>query len=76
VTTRKHTADASLGRAFADSELLGLRMTFVTAVERNPGLLANWEHFKDMARRTAEDVESKGVGCFPALTVVTGRRPL
>lgn len=76
MTTRKITADASLGRAFADSGLLGLRMTFVTAVESNLGLLANWEHFEDMARRTTEDVESKGVGCFPTLTVVTGRRPL
>jgi len=48
----------------------------VTAVERDPGLFDNWEYFEDMAQRAAEEVESKSVGCFPALTVVTGRKPL
>jgi hypothetical protein len=64
----------SLGRAFADGELLGMEPIFATALQRMPKEAHKMDDFPKLAREAISEVLDKGVGCFPSAILVTARK--
>ena len=76
LSTIKPAKKLSLGRAFADGELLGMQPIFATALERMPERACEIDDFQERARKAILEVANMGVGCFPSAILVTARKPL
>jgi len=72
--TVKPAKKLSLGRAFADGELLGMEPIFATALERMPKHAHKMDDFPKLAREAISEVTDRGVGCFPSAILVTARK--
>jgi hypothetical protein len=75
LNTIKPPKKLSLGRAFADGELLGMEPILATALERTPERAHEMDDFRKMAREALSEVTNMGVGCFPSAILVTARKP-
>lgn len=75
LSTVKPAKKLSLGRAFADGELLGMEPLFASVLERRPERANEMYDFQKQAREAMSEVTNKGVGCFPSSILVTARKP-
>jgi hypothetical protein len=75
LSTIKPAKKLSLGRAFADGELLGMEPIFASALERRPERPHEMYDFQKQAREAMSEVANRGVGCFPSAILVTAGKP-
>lgn len=74
LSTTKPAKRFSLGRAFADGELLSMGPVFAAALERMPERASEIYDFQERAREAMSEVTNLGVGCFPSAILVTARK--
>lgn len=76
LSTHRPAKKLSLGRAFADGELLGMEPIFATALQRAPERAHEMYEFQKEAQEAMAEVTNEGVGCFPSAVLVTARKPV
>lgn len=74
LSTIRPAKNMSLGRAFADGELLAMGPTVTTAMERKPERAHEIHEFRKKAQEAMSEVVNKGIGCFPPLVLAVAKK--